>query len=238
MRTNWIFACGMRRSGSTLQYHLAREIVKLNDGVDIGWTTWQEFDDKFKEVDGKYPYAIVKSHVFLPLHSREVTVKTWKGNSRFKGVSTYRPTKDIYASLKRTFPHSDLEKDIYVTWFQEALRWFVLPRVMWTRYTSLLDYGGLVNECRRIMNFTKMNLSEEQAEKIAEDHMLDRQRERMTDKSKLKPRNHGMYNYDYWMWDNHISSVENGAWQSELSESEIAFCDRIETQLPEGFRDN
>ena len=62
MKTTWIFAVGMRRAGSTLQYHLANELVQHASGYGNGWTPWQDFEGVFAEHDGNHPFAMVKCH--------------------------------------------------------------------------------------------------------------------------------------------------------------------------------
>jgi len=112
--TKWIFAAGMRRSGSTVQYNIARDLlIAMRDNENImpepkpetsflfaGFVTWQNFDALYKANNSKYDYILLKSHVYIPDYST-----TAKGlvmdSGRVVVLSAHRDLRDVAASLMK-----------------------------------------------------------------------------------------------------------------------------------------
>ena len=61
----WIFCCGMRRSGSTLQYQLTARIVEEEGiGKRVEWVKPADFPvlrEKYKDYEG---LKVFKSHIY------------------------------------------------------------------------------------------------------------------------------------------------------------------------------
>jgi hypothetical protein len=222
----------MRRSGSTVQYHLAREIVKLGGGIDLGWRIWQDFDRLYAKYSGEYPYAILKSHTHIPSMSK-MCEAAW-GRDECYGIFSHRDVRDIMASIIRLYKAQgataaldtpNLENDMRAVVLFEGVPWFRTKNVLATRYEDLLSFRDLEYECLRISEHIGIAVTDDQCADIARAHMLERQRERLGDTS-------GRYNGEYFMWKNHIFSGENGRWVDELSPAQVAFCASVASHLP------
>lgn len=228
MNTKWIFAAGMRRGGSTVQYHLAREIAKLEGGHDAGWVVWQRFDEVFDEFDGKYPYVVLKCHAFIPGMATRMKPPIW--NSRGYGLYIHRDIRDVMASLIRLYKsqgagdalnNSNLEEDMRAIFLTEGRKWMTLPRVLRTRYEDILDVDGLAKECARIATHIGADVSWLECRAIALEHSMEQQRRRL-------PTGTNMYNGKYLLWRSHLFTGKNGTWKEELTGDQVNFCYGIE----------
>lgn len=97
MKTIWLFACGMRRSASTLQYHLIREVIERDQGLGIGWVTWQKFDETYNEYNGQHKYVVLKTHSFTPKFSS--IANSLFDTSQARAFYIYRNLSDVAQSL-------------------------------------------------------------------------------------------------------------------------------------------
>ncbi len=62
----WIICCGMKRSGSTVQYQIAGEIIEtLEKGKMIGFTDSQVLVIFTRNYQHHSEYLVVKSHGYL-----------------------------------------------------------------------------------------------------------------------------------------------------------------------------
>lgn len=228
MNTKWVFACGMRRAGSTVQYHLAREIVKSAGGVDLSWVTWQGFDKLYNEYDGKYPYAVLKCHAFIPGMATRMTPEVW--DSQGYGVYISRDIRDVLASLIRLYKkrgagseleQSALKSDMRAIFLGEGGKWLSKTKVLHTRYESILHLDGLARECARISAHLDVDMSWVDCMKLAVEYDLEKQRSRL-------PIGQNQYNKEYLFWNNHLFTGANGTWVTELTRAQIDFCNGLE----------
>ena len=229
MNTKWVFACGLRRSGSTLQYHLAREIVKSAGGIDLSWVTWQRFDELYDEHNGKYPYAVLKCHAFIPGMATRMGPEVW--DRQGYGVFISRDIRDILASLIRLykvqsnnnpgFTRSNLEDDMRTIFLKEGEEWLGKSKVLHTKYENILTLDGLSRECARISQHLGIELSWLDCKILASQHVLEKQR-------LLLPTGEQRYNKEYLFWQGHLFTGANGTWKGELTQGQIDFCNKLE----------
>jgi len=223
METKWIVACGARRSGSTLHYQLAKEVVVLGDGFQLGWTTWQDFDRHFREHDGKHPYVIIKCHVHMPSNSLECR-KLWNANRAY-GVFVHRNMYDTMVSMQRLnrlngVPDDVLLRDVVAT-VKESISWLNTPNVLVTAYDDIMNEAGKALECARIADHIGVEITSDQCTSIARDHAMEVQRARLP---KIGVGQDGL-------WANHIDAGATGAWKKKLTAAQIEFCRAKSSQL-------
>jgi hypothetical protein len=188
----WIACCGMRRSASTLQYHITRDMVKLNGGVDCGWVRIPDINRTI-QWHGEDAMAAFKVHgvldrrfgaAFLPL----------LGAGRGAGVYIYRDPRDVYASLKKFRRDSDPFDDL-PSILDEYKFWTDLPNVYVSRYDDVVN--DIAQEARNIASFIGLNLDNADAERMAKDYSLDAQRKRLPKKG---------WDASTTLWSNHINT--------------------------------
>lgn len=234
MKTKWLVACGMRRSGSTLIYHLCKDVVESVGGYDLGWLPWQDFTDAYDYYNGRYEYISLKSHVYMPAFS-EPFARMWSRDDGF-GIFIHRDVRDILASLIRHYKANDghdaltipnLAQDMRAITLLEGKRWFTTKNIYKIRYEDILDEDGIFRAVMGIASGIGLTGGEYIAREIARSRMLDKQRERLPSSG---------YSKEHHMWHSHIFTGRNGAWKDELSPQHISMCDQVERALPAEMR--
>jgi hypothetical protein len=216
----------MRRAGSTLQYHLAREIVKDFNVVDLGFLIWQQFDDAYAKHYGECDFVVFKSHVHTPSLSGSCA-SMW--SSQGYGLYIHRDIRDVMASLIRLYRANsaggealervNLENDMRAIVNAEARRWLTTKKILVTRYEDILTVGGIANECSRIASHIGVEIEDDQCAEIAERFVLAKQKERLPKDSR--------YNSEFLLWQNHLFTGETGVWKDELTSEQIAFVSSL-----------
>jgi hypothetical protein len=226
MDTKWIAACGMRRAGSTLQYHLVREVLSGIDYLDLRFLVWQGFDEAYKKHDGKYPYIVFKSHTHTPSFSAKCA-SMWV--ARGYGLFIHRDVRDVLASLTRMYSTSNpdspllapelLKNDMECIVNLESRRWIATSNTLVTRYEDILTVDGIAIECKRIAEHIGVSIDDERCAEIAEEYTVSKQKERLPQLAK--------YNNEFLLWWNHIFTGETGRWKEELTPAQIALCNSL-----------
>jgi len=225
IETKWVVACGARRSGSTLQYNLASEVILLNDGYVHGWTTWQDLGKVIETHDGNYPYVLVKSHAHLP--TMNVLCGTLWQQKRGYGVFIHRNMFDTMASVlrlnKANNPAANQERlarlDV-VAIVKEINAWLDTTNVLVTAYDDIMSESGKAKECSRIAEHIGGSITDAQCIEIAKDYSLEAQR-----RSLLSTQN------SRGLWPSHISTARTGVWRDELTQEQVDFCDNASQPL-------
>lgn len=163
-----VVCAGMRRAASVVQYRIARDIVLEQGGSDIGWVSWQEFD-KLYDGHARRP-KIVKSHVFLPLHSRKALALFQKRKAC--AILSHRDIRDVIGSLMRArgLRECDIERETRAV-LNEYEKWGTVADVMTSRYDDI--FADIKWEVYRISNFLGKDVLYEDADpsKYTLDHL-------------------------------------------------------------------
>lgn len=215
-QTMWVFCAGMRRSGSVLQYHIARDAAKEIGGVDLGWIPWQEFDKVYKRNNGKAPMAVVKSHTYLPEHSDRA--RDIVAGDNYKVITIYRDLRDVVASSKRMWK-LDIRLDLRAIQ-HEFNSWSSLPNTLVTRYEDIALF--VYSEVMRIRKFLNINYDPESVQRVAWKYEKENMRQlesENTDKNGYSTTNH--------MWPGHVGSGKIGRWRNELTGHELSQIDAV-----------
>lgn len=213
MKYKWIFCCGMRRGGSTLQYHIVQDICEPRDAISVGWITWQTFDGEIHALYKDKPTTqIVKCHAHFPTLTKTAGLEFNNGNAC--AIYCYRDMRDVIASQLKLIargpwePFDDQAVEAEVkSILNEYNLWTQTKPCLISRYETLtLDIAG---EANRIAEFLEIKLADGEAEAIAENRTIEKQKKRQG----VKGQNH--YSL-LWKW--HISNGAIGKWQHELSD--------------------
>jgi len=211
----WVFCCGMRRSGSTLQYQLAARIVEEEGiGKRIEWVRPEDFPiikEKYKDYKG---LKIFKSHIYTPEIGAEFK------NQNAVGVYIYRDIRDAFLSQK-----SKSKVNFSVMWVQNFLNsaiknyyaWTSQPGMHVSKYEEVVD--NLPLEVQRIATHLGITYEESKCNKIAEEYSLERQKERIgiaTSDANLQHHKEATFDPNELLHANHISSGKVERWKREM----------------------
>lgn len=208
---------GMIRSGSTLQYNLAKEVVEVTHSGGYLHANM----DLFKEVKAKAPleeWWVNKGHIYNPeLHDPIVEA------GQMRVVMIYRDLRDVVVSTmhfrNRTF--EDVVSSIREEAVEAEREWLEnVPHefIHRARYETVIHDAA--SEIQAIADLVGVNLSLRDKRQIASRHSLPAVRQ-MTSK--------------FENWDahtrygpKHIRSGSSGVWKQELTPKQIA---RIEQEV-------
>lgn len=218
----WIFCCGMPRSGSTLQFQITAQLIEeAGLGKRIETVRPTEFGKLRKQYAADPAWKVFKAHTCTDKMEKEFQ------RQNAAGVYVYRDLRDVVLSTMRKS-----EKTFDELWdmgfledrFEEYRRWTALPRVLVSRYETII--ADLPAEVQRIAAHLGMALSAEAAQRIAADHSLERQRERIAAAVKNGDLRAGVvqgiyYNPTTNLHANHIHEGAIGGWKKVLSREQV-----------------
>lgn len=215
----WIFCGGMQRSGSTLQYQIASELVETRGiGERIEYHAPADHDRVFQ----RHPstgFKVFKSHT-LTNEIRSIIKKN-------DGLVLYcfRDIRDVISSLKQKNAHTPFTLE-YIEGLARFLveqdtAWTQLPGIHISRYEDFVH--DLEGEVSRIANHIGISIASETASRIASLFSILEQRKRI---AAIRPDDaifadeDNTYDPHSLLHRNHIHSGESGYFRTALSEAE------------------
>lgn len=213
--TIWVFSAGMRRSGSTLQYHLARELIEYIGGQAAGWVTWQKFNETYKELDGSFPLVILKCHAFMPAHSTVADILFQK--EKVKALTIFRDPIGVVASMFRmeqeNYPNKPWSAilDDLATALREFTAWSALPKEQCLVQSYTQTPKDLLRGIAKFLDIMHLPTWEKEC---LERHTLEAHRELMVQ--------HERFSTETLLWHNHI-----GDEQVKLTDLQKADVERV-----------
>lgn len=169
-----LVSAGMRRSGSTLQYNLARDLLEITErGTPEGYLPHEEFsesEDRLIHWMRADRFHLVKSHVFPG------DVGGAEGSVRFLHV--HRDLRSVAASMKEKWETT--EEELLESLSREVRRDRALERedrVLVQRYDDLVN--GLPGSVEGIASFLELEVDESAARRVAERNDLERTRRKI-----------------------------------------------------------
>ena len=221
----WVICCGMKRSGSTLQYQLAGSIVeKAKVGRLIGSVLPNEFAVLRAAHEGEKGLLIVKSHAYIP-HLEALFAK---GES--KAIYSYRDVRDVVVSMmnKRNESFEQLVNRGFIeTILSDYGKWRHCSPLLTSKYEDMV--ADLSREVSRIADFLNVPLDVKTIEEIAIEHSLEKQREKINNHQNENQRvsNNIRWDSQSLLHTNHIRSGKADQWRTELAAHEIAVIEGI-----------
>ncbi len=220
----WIVCCGMKRSGSTLQYQLAAHLVEgAGLGARVGWT--EKFADAVALTAGTRAWKVYKNHNY----SEEIAAQFRAGQA--KGIYVYRDVRDVFVSFmhKQDAPFERLwQRDILHELVENDAKWTALPDMLVSRYEEMSQ--DIAAEVGRIAAHLGIPVSHDEAGAIAGEYNVELQKAR-TDQFKDPKSLSSKITFDphSLLHDNHISKTQGqvGQWRDYLSQAQV---DLIETR--------
>lgn len=224
----WIVCAGMVRSGSTVQYQLASEVVKKYlGGKALGFVTPSTFPSLYNTYASTDDTYVVKIHAF----SREIAELAATREAHVLYIS--RDIRDVTVSLMHKL-HLSFWEVLFHSHIRSALRhyhqWNTIDNVLASRYETTVD--DLSQEAHRIARFLGVDLPPSAAEEIARHHSLEKQQSRIQrgapshDERSASYSPHGRDPASE-LHSNHIHSGKNEQWREALSPFQLAVLEHL-----------
>lgn len=223
----WIICCGMKRSGSTLQYQIAAHLVEMTGkGTRVGWA------DTFEEVQAQHPdntsnprWKVYKNHNYSASMGAALT------DGRAKGIYMYRDLRDVFVSFmhKQNASFERLwTRDILRELVENYAQWTQQPNVLVSRYeTMMADVSG---EVSRIAAHLGLTITPEEAKQIAAEYSVTKQLERIeqADNLQVSRQTKGVgFDRHTLLHENHISEEQGqvGQWKTALTPEQVSLIE-------------
>jgi hypothetical protein len=225
----WVFCCGMERSGSTVQFQIAAEIVEMAGvGTRVDWVPPQEFPASRNKHRGRTDMLVFKNHICTP----DMVAEFDAGNAR--GLYIYRDLRDVMVSKMRKtqVPFGALWNGRFLTTcLNNYDKWTRLPGVLVSRYEDMV--GDLASEVDRIASHLGIELTRQQRRQIANRFGLERQQHRIN-AAVAAGAMRGAFGQKFDPHTNlhsdHIHSAKVGAWLDQLTHRQIALVEQLSGQ--------
>ncbi len=222
--TTWVFCCGMIRSGSTLQYQMAMQLVETTgSGKALGYASAEGFGDLFARHGADGGLAVVKCHDWIPAAADLVR----KGRGRLIYIS--RDLRDVAASMARKKGYG-LRELLASRELQRAIEnhhaWRACGDWHAARYEQVVN--DLASEVNAIARHLGLAIEPAIRDRIAEDLSLDAQRSRIAARAATQDRRLGRMldgtaiDSQTLLHADHITSGSAGGWRDSLGPLESA----------------
>ena len=188
-----IICAGMRRSASTWQYQVARELAVKEGGVALDFVIWQELESKLRDHPART--VIVKTHTYYPWHTRCLDDRM----NRIRVIYTYRDLRQVAASIMRMHSMWLMSTDILTeirSIVKSSEAWCALPGVLIQPYEQILSKP--VDCVIQIARMVQIDITRAGARRIAKRYNRSHQKQR-------EPAALIDYDPQVMLWPNHIS---------------------------------
>jgi len=219
----WVVCGGMRRGGSTLQYHLVSSLVEVAGGVVLGLTSPESFPNQFEHHSDKDGYLVVKCHRFVPELGQLVPT------GQAKAVYIFRDIRDVCVSLQHKNDDSFL--DMIRQGFPEDVLseyhyWTGLPEAYVSKYETVM--ADMHDEVKSLAAYLGVSVSDGEIIAIAEQHSFSKQKEniaRFNYESDGLGEGHNRYDPNSLLHPNHLRSGKSEQWKSDLTRLQVAYVE-------------
>jgi hypothetical protein len=223
----WVFCCGMIRSGSTVQYHLTKDIVEVKmGGVALGAIVepheFSELYDQHAHTGGTF---VIKCHEFVP-----DAIPLFEGGEA-KAVYVYRDIRDVIVShlwkTRTAFRETTVRKLLH-SMLAAYYEWNNLGDILVSEYEEMV--ADLKQEALRIAEYLGIDISESFALELAKKYSIEQQKRRIQSfdyqSGGVRVGPH-LYDPVTLLHDNHIRSGKCGQWMTELSPLQVGLIEEV-----------
>ena len=217
----WIFCCGAIRSGSTLQYNIAREMVEnKNIGISVEYVYPEEFEKVYEKYSNEKGYKIFKTHQLTEFMANLIV------NDKALGLYCFRDIRDVALSLiaKNKVNQNDFNYNSFSENYKNHYYYATkLPNIYKSRYEDF--YNDIESEAKNIANFLGIKLSDNETISIASQLNIDATKQIIEKSSsqKFKTKNGREVEIDFktLLHKNHINNIYPGSWKRKLNRRNI-----------------
>jgi hypothetical protein len=205
-----VLCCGMRRSGSTLQYQVIAELIERNGlGRRIGFADQQSVSWALQEARATSGFAVIKTHEPWVEFDHAIA----RGNLRL--FYTFRDLRAVALSNMRKWqmPFAEViaSNGLLDEVVSAARRFLSLPGVCVSRYEDIV--ASLAGEIRKWGNALGLPLTPQETEDLAAEFSPAAQRARIDKLTTLKP---GEYDRGSLLHPGHIIDGSVDSWKTAL----------------------
>jgi hypothetical protein len=215
----------MMRSGSTLQYQLAVAIVeKKGLGSGLGEVRNSNCQDLIK-ANSNNQIQVVKVHKFIHLQGAKEAVAQGQATC----IYIYRDIRDVTVSLMK-MRKWNFDRLIFGSKeIQQCLKdfdlWTSIPGIYISNYENMMQ--DIKGEVARIAQHLKIDLSPEEIEEIAQNHSLEKQKNRIKTWKSSSDKDSETYEQKTLLHYNHINSGKSQQWCDALNQLQIGYLESI-----------
>jgi len=222
----WIFCCGMQRSGSTLQFQIAADLVEnAGLGKRVEWIKSDEFPE-IREKHAEYTkWKVFKNHVLTDEMRTEFDCR------HAMGVYVFRDLRDVIVSAMKKYSMSFNElwdSDFLGECLTQFDRWTSLPSVLVSKYEDVVV--DLPAEVERIAFHLGIKPEADELRRIAAEYAMEKQKQRIQQARQRGGLKQGVADgsqYDPYsnLHSNHIQSGAIDEWKNHLSLHQVALIE-------------
>lgn len=226
----WIFCCGFIRSGSTLQYQIASELVERSDrGTRCGY---------LEQGDSLAPYggAPIEGLRVLKSHFISDEMLSLLRAERAVVLYTYRDIPDVFSSAMRSFSkgHDEL---IDSGWLEFSHAQFLKikddPSLFLSNYDRL--YDSLGDEVARLVDFLNLQVDPILIDEVTAFLSIGEQIKRASAVAS-DTFSGDVYDAKHLLHKNHISNPEPGSSLHQFTQYQLERIKGLYSPIIEDFR--
>lgn len=217
-----VISCGMMRSGSTLQYQVAVELLQREGrGEGIGEVRNTTCQDLEAQTHGR-------THV-VKVHKRQLLagVSAAIADGYATGLYVSRDIRDVAVSLMHMRQISFEQLMFRNGEVEQALRdyeaWTALPGMLISQYEVMM--ADLAHEVQRIAHHLNIEITPEMATDIAAKYDLKQQQKRIQAWKSDPNYDASQHDPNTLLHHNHIRSGEAEQWRTVLTPIQIAYLE-------------
>lgn len=223
----WVICAGMMRSGSTLQYQIAKALVEESGvGEGLGFSPAVEFERLLvREGRDDSRVRVVKCHDWLPWERAAAEEDR-------RVLYSYRDLRDVVVSWmkKAGLTFQEVMADGYVERLLENdYLWTRATGVLVSRYESLVE--DLAGEVGRIAAHLEIPVDRATAARHAATYSFERQRQKIAsfdfEREGVHVGGHVLYDAESLLHHNHIHTGGEGMWRSALTPRQVEVLEEM-----------
>lgn len=223
----WVFCAGMMRSGSTLQYQIAKTLVERSErGVGAGSCVPGRFRELIARHEDAGQLHVVKCHRYLP------TARGRLRRGEARALYIYRDLRDVVVSMmhkeERSFRQL-MDAGFVEQLLEDDAIWSAQPNTLVSVYDDVT--ADVAAEVERIARFLEIDVALSEVDRIAAEHSLDRQKRRLEGfdfgQEGVAEGRTSLVDPDTLLHHNHVRSGRSGQWSEVLTREQVAEIERI-----------
>lgn len=225
----WIFAGGMQRSASTLQYQIASSIVEhYCVGNRVTWVNTNDHETFLEQHDGDR-MMVFKSHTLSK------SIRHRLNNGSAKALYIYRDIRDVVSSIKEKFNISrtiDETRELALSLIKSYEDWMSNRGTYSSRYEDVIN--DISTEIKNIAKHIHVDIDREFTQNIAKGLSIDNQIKLIKNNKNsnrfVSINENITFDSHSLLHTNHITNGRAGRYKENLSTAEIKVVEEVASE--------